>query len=146
MKFLIPLLLAFSLVTGAALAQDREPTPEERAYKFRTSLFQTFAWKYGRLATAKAQGDGDAFQKHAADLGYLATMLEEGFAINSSLPEGTAAKPEIWEDFDTFKEKAGVLRAAAADLQQEGAMSSFDAKEFGSQKCGGCHRKFRVKK
>ena len=134
----------FSVV--ASFAQDRTPTPEERAHKFRTSLFQTFGFKFGRLMAAKAQDDEAAFRKHATDLQYLTTMLEEGFAIENSLPEGTEAKPNIWEDFDGFSAKADTLRDAVAGLLEDGAMASFDPRDFGSTNCGGCHREYRIKK
>lgn len=133
-------------ISGQAFSQEKKPTPEERAYKFRTSLFQTFGWKYGQLIGAKAQGNETAFIKHAKDLEYLASMLEEGFQIKDSLPEGTTAKANIWEDFDTFTEKADTLRAGVNTLTQAGAMADFDPKDFGSKTCGNCHREFRVKK
>lgn len=131
---------------NAAFADETPPTPEEQAYKFRTSLFQTFSFKFGKLVAAKVAGDGKMFNKQAADLQYLASMLEEGFEIENSLPAGTEAKPVIWEDFSGFTEKAEVLRNAVAGLTQEGAMDSFQPREFGSKNCGGCHREYRVKK
>lgn len=132
--------------TGQAFSQEDQPTPEERALEFRTSLFQTFGWKFGQLIGAKAQDDEAAFVKHAQDLEYLASMLEEGFQIKDSLPEGTTAKANIWEDFDTFTEKAETLRAGASALAEPGAMADFNPKEFGSKTCGNCHREFRIKK
>ncbi|MEH6518040.1 MAG: cytochrome c [Halioglobus sp.] len=138
--------LIVSLLTlGHAHADDEQPTPEERAYQFRTGMFQTFAWKMGRLVGAKMANDSAAFNKHATDLQNLTSMLEEGFQIENSLPDGTAAKPEIWEDFDKFEERATTLRTAVAGLTEEGAMESFDPKDFGSKNCGGCHRDFKVK-
>lgn len=127
-----------------AYAQE-QPTPAERAYEFRHGLFETFGWKLGQLYGAQAKEDAGAFKKHAKDLAYLATMLEEGFQLENSLPEGTRAKPEIWEDFDAFKEKADTLRTATNALLDEGAMESFNIRDFGSKNCGGCHRDFRVK-
>jgi cytochrome c556 len=144
--FSFSLLLIFTLGSAPSVAQDKVPTPEERAYKFRTSLFQTFGFKFGRLMAAKAQSDDAMFKKHAADLAYLTTMLEEGFEIENSLPEGTEAKPIIWEDFAGFTEKATVLRTAVAGLQVDGAMESFNPRDFGSKNCGGCHREYRIKK
>ena len=132
-------------LTSQTYAQEKQPTPEERAYAFRTGLFQTFAWKYGQLVGAKKQDNEAAFNKHASDLEYLATMLEEGFQIKNSLPEGTAAKPEIWKDYDTFKKKAEGLKSAANGLTQPGAMADFDPRDFGSKACGSCHRDFRIK-
>ncbi len=133
-------------VVGQTIAQDKQPTPEEKAYKFRTGLFQTFAWKYGQLVGAMKTDDADAFRANAKDLEYLASMLEEGFQIKDSLPEGTTAKPNIWEDFDDFTAKADTLREAAAELAEDGAMASFDPRDFGSKACGACHREYRIKK
>ena len=148
-KTLITIFCA-ALLAGTAmtpsLAQEKPPTPEERAYKFRTSLFQTFSFKFGQLIGSKAQGDAPGFKKHATDLQYLTTMLEEGFQIKNSLPEGTEAKPNIWDDFSEFEKKAGILRSAVAELVAEDAMASFDPRDFGSKNCGGCHREFRIKK
>ncbi len=142
------LALSFTVLASSslALAQDKTPTPEERAYKFRTSLFQTFGFKFGRLIAAKAQDDAAMFTKQASDLQFLTTMIEEGFEIENSLPEGTEAKPNIWEDFDEFKAKSDTLRTAVAGLTEEGAMASFDPRDFGSKNCGGCHREFRINK
>ena len=134
------------IISSQAISQEDQPTPEERAYKFRTSVFQTFGWKFGQLIGAKAQDDEAAFVKHAKDLEYLASMIEEGFQIKDSLPEGTTAKAEIWEDFETFSEKAETLRAGAKALTEPGAMADFNPKEFGSANCGNCHRDFRIKK
>lgn len=138
--------LALSLfVSTQAFADDKKPTPEERAYEFRHSIFETFAWKMGQLVGAKMKSDAAGFNKHATDLQYLASMLEEGFQIKNNIPEGSKAKPEIWSDFSKFEEKANALRTAAAGLTKDGAMESFNPRDFGSKNCGGCHRDFKVK-
>lgn len=134
---------AIALLAGAAHAQ--QPTPEERAYKFRTSLFQTFAWKLGQMAQAKGQDDEGAFIKHAKDLSYLSGLIEEGFTIENSLPEGSKAKPEIWEDYAKFQEKAANMTEVTNGFTQAGAMADFNPREFGSKACGSCHRDFKVK-
>jgi len=131
-------LLTFTTVHAA----DEQPTPEERAFKFRTSLFQTFSWKFGQMVGAMKQKDETSFGKHQSDLVYLSSMIEEGFQIKDSIPEGSDAKPEIWEDFDKFKEKAAALGSMAKEL----TMTEFDPRDFGSKACGGCHRDFRVKR
>lgn len=131
-------------VSGNVQSGD-QPTPEERAYKFRTSLFQTFSWKFGNLIAAKQSSDEAAFAKHAGDLVHLSTLLEEGFQIENSLPEGTAAKPEIWEDYDKFKDRVANLNKMVIALTEAGAMAGFDPRDFGSKACGSCHRDFRIK-
>ena len=137
--------VALGVFASGQVQSADQPTPEEKAAKFRTSLFQTFSWKFGNLVGAKKQGDEAAFTKHANDLVNLSTLLEEGFQIKNNLPEGTAAKPEIWEDYDTFKERAANLTKLATSLTKTGAMADFDPRDFGSKACGGCHRDFRIK-
>jgi cytochrome c556 len=132
-------------VSTQAFAQDKKPTPEERAYEFRHALFETYAWKMGQLVGAKMKKDAAGFNKHATDLQNLASMLEEGFLIKNNIPEGSSAKPEIWEDFAKFEEKADNFRAAVSGLTKDGAMESFNPRDFGSKNCGGCHRDYKVK-
>lgn len=141
---LLPLILSLFFSTQV-FSEDKEPTPEERAFEFRHSIFETFAWKMGQLVGSKMKNDAAGFNKHATDLQNLASMLEEGFQIKNNIPEGSLAKPEIWDDFSKFEEKANVFRTAAASLTKDGAMDSFDPRDFGSKNCGGCHRDFRVK-
>lgn len=133
------------IVISTSVTHAKQPTPEERALDFRKGLFSTFAWKMGQLYGSKMQKDQTAFTQHANDLAYLATMIEEGFQIKDSIPEGSAAKPEIWQDYAKFADKAELLRAEAKALTKEGAMEEFDARAFGSKTCGGCHRDFKVK-
>ena len=138
------LVVCFSVmfVTVSSHANDNPPTPEDKAFKFRTSLFQTFSWKLGQMAGAKAADDEAAFTKHQNDLVYLSSMLEEGFKIKNSIPEGSDAKPEIWEDYEGFKAKVANMETRTKAL----SMSDFDPREFGSKACGSCHRDFRVKR
>jgi len=147
MKFLIrSILISITIIlTSAPSMAQEQPTPEERAYKFRTSLFQTFAWKLGQMAGAKGQNDPAAFAKHATDLAQLSRLIEEGFQIENSLPEGSKAKPEIWQDYEKFQSKAQALTEAALGFSESGAMADFDPREFGSKSCGGCHRDFKFK-
>lgn len=138
------LMTIISFASATAIAQE-QPTPEERAYKFRTSLFQTFAWKLGQMAAAKGQDDSAAFAKHAADLAQLSSLIEEGFQIENSLPEGSKAKAAIWQDYEKFQSKAQALTDLAGDFTEQGAMANFDPRKFGSKGCGGCHRDFKIK-
>jgi len=132
-------------IASSAPARAEQPTPEEREYKFRTSLFQTFAWKLGRMAVAKGQDDEATFIKHAKDLSYLSGLIEEGFQIEGSIPDGSKAKPEIWEDFAKFQDKAANLTKRANGYAAAGAMADFSPRDFGSKACGACHRDFKVK-
>ena len=54
----------------------------------------------------------------------------------------TRAKPEIWKDWNTFKAKAGALKAAAKKV----ADGNLAAAGGIGKSCGGCHKLFRGKK
>lgn len=144
-KVIAPVLVSIALLMASTSVYAKQPTPEERAYKFRASLFQTFAWKLGRLAASKGQNNSEAFNRHAADLVYLSGLIEEGFEIENSIPDGSKAKSEIWADYAGFKEKAANMTNLTKALMEEGAMQGFDPRKFGSQACGSCHRNFKVK-
>jgi cytochrome c556 len=145
-KYLVSAALAAAILACSPIfAKDGRPTPEERAYEFRHALFETFSWKMGQLYGSKMKEDEAAFTKHAKDLAYLATMIEEGFQIKDGIPKGSVAKPEIWKNFAKFEEKAEAFRVAAAGLTEKGAMADFNPRDFGSKNCGGCHRDFKVK-
>lgn len=134
--------LSALLIVSTSSADDKKPTPEEKAFKFRTSLFQTFSWKFGQMAGAKGKGDEAAFNKNRDDLVYLSSLLEEGFMIENSIPDGSDAKPEIWQDYEGFKDKAANMNSITKAL----TMADFDPRDFGSKACGSCHRDFRVKR
>lgn len=138
-------LASAATLTATPLAQAQQPSPEEKAYKFRTSLFQTYAWKLGQMAGAKGQDDEAAFIQHAKDLAYLSGLVEEGFTIENNIPEGSKAKPEIWQDYKKFQEKGAILTDLANEYSSAGKMADFNPREFGSKACGSCHRDFKIK-
>lgn len=139
-------LLALSLLamaTGWAVAQPPQKSPEEQALDYRHAIFDSLGWKSSQLGVAKEAGDKAAFQKHATDMVYLGGLITEGF-IPNSLIEGSSAKPEVWENPDEFEAAAENLRTMAAELASpDYDMASFDARDFGGEACGGCHRKFK---
>ena len=139
----LTLVLSALLLPNMLSAQMDDRTPEEKAYEFRDSLFNTIGWKMGKLVGAKMQGDKAAFQKEAADMAYLSGLIVEGFELKDSIPEGSLAKPEIWSDWDTFVEKANDLQTSAQDLADSGDMGAFDPMKFGRGNCGVCHKDFK---
>ncbi len=139
-------LIFFLLMMGSdILAQDKH-TPAEKSYEFRDGLFHVIEWKYDRLVTAQMENDEAAFTMHAKDMAYLADLVVEGFELKNSLPENSLARKAIWEDWDTFVEKADTFRENARGLTKAGAMASFNPKKFGRSNCGSCHKEFKQKK
>ncbi|MCH2190550.1 MAG: cytochrome c [Gammaproteobacteria bacterium] len=145
-NLVIVVVVVLGLVASPADAQNIKETPEQKAFKFRTSLFQTFSWKLGQLHSAQSASDETGFINHANDLLVLAKMTGEGFEIANSMPEGTRAKSEIWEDPEGFSSKTQTFVDAVSSLTEEGAMESFKVRDFASKNCGGCHREYRTKK
>jgi len=145
LKFIVVTISLLMLTVGSTWAQQRDTrTPEQKTHDFRTGLLQSISWKATQVANAKESGDRSAFQKHASDLAYLASMITEGFELKNSMPEGSAAKKEIWEDWELFLEKAHILQNATKEIASaDYDMGSYDARDFGSTICGGCHREFR---
>lgn len=139
--------LFFSVMASVVYAQGRDTrTPEEKEYVFRDSLFNVIGHKAAQLPAAKAAGDQEAFKKAAADIAYLAGLIEEGFQIENNTFEGSLALPAIWEDFDDFTDRADNLRDAAQALADSGDMDAYDPRGFGGENCGGCHRNYKQRK
>jgi cytochrome c556 len=98
-------------------------------------------------------GTTEDVAKHAAELktsaGEIVALFPAGTSIDDNVAK-TAAKKEIWDDFDTFKasadklgELAGALEAAAGTGDKQQIADAFAA--MGKNGCGGCHSKFRQK-
>jgi cytochrome c556 len=98
-------------------------------------------------------GTAEEVGQHAAALKDSAAKIPDLFPAGTSIDDNvakTAAKKEIWDDFDAFKasadklgELAGALEEAAAGGDKQQIADAFGA--MGKDGCGGCHSKFRQK-
>ena len=98
-------------------------------------------------------GTAEDVGQHAAALKESAAKIPDLFPAGTSLDDNvakTAAKKEIWDDFDGFKASAEKLAELASALEQ--AAASGDKQQIsdafaamGKDGCGGCHSKFRQK-
>jgi cytochrome c556 len=90
---------------------------------------------------------------HAAAIKADSTKIAELFVPGSSIDDNvakTAAKKDIWDNFDAFKaaasklgDLAGALQDAAGTGDKQKIADAFGA--MGKEGCGGCHSKFRQK-
>jgi cytochrome c556 len=90
---------------------------------------------------------------HAAAIKADSMKIVDLFVPGSSIDDNvakTAAKKEIWANFDEFKagaaklgDLAGALEAAAGTGDKDKIAAAFGA--MGKEGCGGCHSKFRQK-
>ena len=124
---------------------DKETTPEEKAWKYRDGVFRVIHWKFGKMIEAKQQKNQAAFVSNAKDMAYLAGMVVEGFELKDSMPEGTLAKKAIWQDWDDFSAKTKEFQKNVQALAESGDLDAFNPRKFGSENCGGCHRKYKEK-
>jgi len=115
----------------------------------------------GQGAEAKAindflesgKGTADDVAKNAASIKASAAQIPDLFPAGTSMDDGvakTAAKKEIWANFDDFKshasklgELAGALQEAAATGDKDKIAAAFGA--MGKEGCGGCHSLYRQK-
>lgn len=95
------------------------------------------AVKAGDSATAKTQA---AMIVASADK--LAGLFPKGTGRGTLDAKVTRAKPEIWSDWDTFKQKLADLRGVASKV----AGGDLAAASGMGKTCGGCHKLFRGKK
>lgn len=104
-------------------------------------------------ALEAASFDAAAVQAAAADLEDRAQNLEYLFVPGTGIDDNvgkTAAKMEIWADWDKFVQAAGAMEAEAGKFLAVAAGGDKDAigaafGELGKNGCGGCHSAYRQK-
>jgi cytochrome c556 len=98
-------------------------------------------------------GTPDDVAKNAATIkgnaGKIADLFPSGSSMDDNVAK-TAAKAEIWSNFDDFKAKAvklgdlaGALEAAAATGDKQKIADAFGA--LGKEGCGACHSLYKQK-
>ena len=98
-------------------------------------------------------GTADDVAMSAASIKEAAGKIPSLFVPGSSIDDNvakTAAKKEIWDNFDDFKAKAAKLASLAGDL--EAAAGTGDKQKItdafntmGKEGCGGCHSLYKQK-
>ncbi|HXZ02147.1 MAG TPA: cytochrome c [Stellaceae bacterium] len=101
----------------------------------------------------KGEGDEAAAAKAIADLQSLAPKIVDLFPAGTGMdafPGKTGAKPEIWKEWDKFKEIP--LTLAGEEEKLAAAIKSGDKAAIGAQLgntgkngCGACHTPYREK-
>ena len=133
-----------------ALAHGDEDSVTQ-AIEYRQSLMDVYLWNVkpmGAMVKGKREYDQAAFARYAADLAAASKLeLLAAFPEDSDKSDETDALPDIWLDFEGFKNKLTALQEAAAALKTA-AESGDEAKTkaaFGDvgKACKGCHESFR---
>ena len=150
LKVSITSLLALGISGTVAMA--KEPTLAEKAVKYRQGAYFVIAWNFGNIG-AMIKGDKPFDAKELADradkMQMMTKMLMEGFEVKGSEKgHHTEAKPEVWKDWEKFKEGQMKFQEEATKLAEvaKTATKAGDVKaQFDTvgKLCKDCHEKFK---
>ncbi|MBT5051275.1 MAG: cytochrome c [Rhodospirillaceae bacterium] len=133
-------------VIGAGLAATQPVSADMGAVKERQATFKKISKANKAIKKAAKAGDKSAAMDQAKMIvGYadrLAGLFPKGTDRGMLGKKATRAKPEIWSDWDTFKQKLGDLRGVAVQV----AGGDLAAAKGMGKRCGACHKLFRGKK
>jgi len=137
-------------VTAAGAAPEVENGDVARAIEYRQAVMTVIGWNMkpmGAMMKQKQPYDQAAFAAHAADLAAAAKLdLLAGFPMDSE-GDDSDALPDIWLDFEDFKQKYKDLQTASSDLEQaagSGDMAKIKpAFEALGKTCKACHRAYK---
>lgn len=131
-------------VIGAGVASTQSAYAD--AVKDRKATFKKISKANKAIKAAAGAGDKAAAMKQASMIvayaDQLAGLFPKGTERGTLDAKVTRAKPEIWSDWNTFKEKLGDLRGVASKV----AGGDLAAAKGMGKTCGGCHKLFRGKK
>ena len=97
----------------------------------------------GDMARGRADFDATAAAAAKESLIAIAADLPALFEANATDPK-SKAKPEIWENFDDFTDKAAAMQAAAEALDVSSQESVAAGMRAVGGSCGGCHKAYRL--
>ncbi len=157
---------AVALIAGLALLAAVAPSPlraEDKPGAADPALIRLISHRQGELRRmgAAMRVIGRFLKSEGANVTDVGASAEIIRAVAADLahglfPEGTAigvgrsaARPEIWQEWDIFKERSTALQTAAARLIAAAATGNAEAVRTPivevAQACGTCHELFRRK-
>jgi cytochrome c556 len=141
--------LALAFGTVAVVAQDKEAEIKTR----RDTMKRQGADFKAIQDFVKGEGDQASAEKAIVDLQSIAPKIVGLFPAGTGLdafPGKTGAKPEIWKEWDKFKEIPAALQGyeqKLADAVKGGDKAAIGAQlaNTGKNGCGSCHTNYREK-
>ena len=150
LRLALPLLLAASTLSTAALAQG-QPTKAEQTLKYRKAVYQVMAWNFGPMAGMaqdKIPFNAAAFAMRAQRVAELAPMLAESYSPETQGVAGSKLKPEAWQnraDFDAKLKDLVDRSATLAQVAAGGDAAKTKAAFFDTANaCKACHDKYKA--
>lgn len=145
-------LLAVSALSFSVPAAAQFAKPED-AIKFRQgalTVMGTYFARLGAMANGKAPYDAAAAATDVEVVAFMSHLPWQAFGPGTDKGRETAARPEIWQEQATFKDRAEKMQAMVADklvpAAKSGSLEQLKA-AFGptAQSCKACHDDFRRK-
>jgi cytochrome c556 len=151
MKIAVSLALALSAATLAPPASAQFAKAED-AIKYRQSALTVLGTHFGRLgamANGRAPYDAAVAAADADVIAVAARLPWHAFGPGTDTGRPTAARPEIWKEQATFKDRGEKMQAEVAKLVPAAKSGNLDQLKaaFGpaAQSCKACHDDFRKK-
>ena len=150
-KTLTAALLLVTLSTLAVAHEEEEQEGHSKAIDYRNSVMTVLKWNIGpmgKMVKGEMPYDQASFTRHANDLAAAAHLdLLPGFPEDSDEGEDTAARSDIWMDWEGFEEKYGTLKKASSELAETASSGDLEAikPKFGAlgKACKSCHDAFK---
>ena len=149
-RIALPLVLAATVLSGAALAQG-QPTQAEKLLKYRKALYQAIVFNVGpmgAMASEKMPFNSADFATRADRVAALTPMLAESYSPESQGVANSKLKPEAWQNRADFDAKMKDLVEASAKLAQVakgGDAAKSKAAFFDmANTCKACHDKYKA--
>jgi cytochrome c556 len=147
-RFVLPLALVATLVSGAAFAQ--QATQAEKLVKYRKAIYQAIAYNMGSMgamAQDKLPYNAADFATRAGRVADLAPMLAESYAPETQSVTGSKMKADAWKnraDFDAKLKDLVDRSATLAQVAQGGDAAKSKAAFFDmANTCKACHDKYK---
>ena len=145
----ISILALFTMPLAPTLVHADENV--EQAVEYRQSVMNIIAWNFkhmGAMVKGQTAFDQAVFAAHAKELQAAARFnLLSGFPEDSDDSDETAAKAEIWMDWDDFQQKFKDLQQQADALTKVAATGDEAAtkNQFGEtgKTCKACHKAYK---
>ena len=149
------IMLSSATIAAEPVSLQLADAAQMAAVKERQELMKSIGGNMKTIADylKESKGTAEEAKAAAANIGDLAMKIPVAFEMKASLEEMDAVgknrgKPEIWSDWDDFKERAETLEeksmavVAAFDGGDMGAVQAAVG-AMGKDACGSCHEEFR---
>ncbi len=131
----------FLIGSVAIAAEATDPVAKARQTLMDTIVMNTKV--LGDMAGGKAAFDAAAAEGAKAALVAASADIGAKFETEASDPK-SAAKPEIWTNWDDFLKKAGVLNAAATAMDVASAETIGAGMGAVGGACQDCHKTYQI--